>query len=69
MKTTTTPKSTAPMLHVNKNVSLEEQIAQRAHEIWHQRNHECGSDLADWFQAEREVNQWHQQQLNKKRTT
>jgi hypothetical protein len=48
---------------VDEKVSLEEQIAQRAHELWAQRGREHGSDLADWFQAEREVNEWHQQRL------
>jgi len=50
-------------LHVDETVSLEEQIAQRAHELWHQRGRQHGSDLADWYQAEREVNEWHQQRL------
>jgi hypothetical protein len=50
-------------LHVDETISLEEQIAQRAHELWHQRGRQHGSDLADWFQAERELNEWHQQRL------
>ena len=56
-------KAAAPVLHVDESVSLEEQIAQRAHELWCQRGREHGSDLAHWFQAEREVNEWHQQRL------
>jgi len=56
-------KATVPVLHVDENVSLEEQIAQRAHELWHQRGREHGSDMIDWFRAEREVNEWHQQRL------
>ena len=60
---TTHKKAAAPVLHVDESVSLEEQIAQRAHELWHQRGREHGSDLTDWFQAEREVNEWHQQRL------
>jgi hypothetical protein len=66
MKKTTTPKTTAPILHVNENVSLEEQIAQRAHELWHQRRCRHGGDIDDWLQAEREINEWHQRRLTKK---
>ncbi len=44
-------KQDAPVLHVDENVSLEEQIAQRAHELWQQRGREHGSDLSDWFRA------------------
>jgi Protein of unknown function (DUF2934) len=65
MKKATTPKTTAPILHVDENVSLEEQIAQRANELWHQRGHKHGNDLTDWFQAEREINDWHQNRLKK----
>ena len=50
-----------PVLHVDERVSLEEQIAQRAHELWQQRGRQHGSDLTDWLHAEREVNEWHQQ--------
>jgi hypothetical protein len=56
-------KATVPVLHVDESVSVEEQIAQRAHELWHQRGRKPGADLADWFQAEREVHEWHQQRL------
>jgi len=65
MKKTTTPQIPAPILHVNENVSLEEQIAQRAHELWHHGGRKPGSDLTDWFQAEREINEWHQNRLKK----
>lgn len=61
MKKTSNNKPTAPKFQVNENVSLEEQIAQRAHELWHQRGRQHGSDLTDWFQAEREINEWHHQ--------
>ena len=54
------------LLHVNENLNLEEQIAERAHELWQQRNGEHGNDLADWFQAEREINEWHQKQTKAK---
>jgi hypothetical protein len=63
MNKSKTPKTTAPILHVDEKVSLEEQIARRAHELWHQRGHEHGNDLTDWLQAEREINEWHQRRL------
>ena len=65
MKKSTTQKTIVPILHMNENVSLEEQIAQRAHELWHQCGHEHGNDLTDWLQAEREINEWHQRRLKK----
>ena len=65
MKKSKTQKTGVPILHVNENVSLEEQIAQRAHELWQQRGREPGSDLSDWFQAEQEVNDWHQKRHKK----
>ena len=54
------------VLHVNESLSLEEQIAEWAHELWQQSNGEDGNDLADWFQAEREINEWHQRRLKAK---
>ncbi len=57
MKKQTTCKPAAPVLHPNANVSLKEQIAQRAHELWLYRGHKHGNDLADWFQAEHEINE------------
>jgi hypothetical protein len=60
MKTKTSLKAITPVLLVNENVSLEEQIAQRAHELWRLRSRAHGSDLSDWLQAEREINEWHQ---------
>lgn len=61
MKNKKIPRPDVPILHVNKDVSLEEQITQRAHELWQQRGRGDGNDLGDWLQAEREVNAWHQQ--------
>jgi len=55
MKTKTTHKTAAPAFQVDENVSMEEQIAQRAHGLWLQRGGEHGSDLTDWLQAEREL--------------
>jgi hypothetical protein len=63
MKKAPPPKTAALILRVNENVSLEEQIAQRAHELWHQRGRKPGSDLDDWLQAEREINEWHHRRL------
>ena len=64
MKNKTRYKTTgAPALPVDGSMSREEQIARRAHELWDQRGRQDGSDLADWFRAEREVNEWHQQRL------
>src|ERR1700722_4472558 len=65
MNKSTTPKTTASILQVDEKASLEEQIARRAHELWHQRGHEHGNDLADWLRAEREINEWHQRRLKK----
>jgi hypothetical protein len=37
------------------SVNGEEEIAKRAYALWQQRNYEYGNDLADWFEAEREL--------------
>jgi hypothetical protein len=52
---------TPPHLHVDESLSLEEQIAHRAHELRQQRGHHSkpGSDWTDWFHAEREITEWH----------
>jgi Protein of unknown function (DUF2934) len=63
MKKASTPKTSEPILHVNENVSLEEQIARRANELWHQRGRQHGNDLTDWLQAEREIDEWHHRRL------
>lgn len=36
---------------------LEEQIRQRAHEIYLQRGGDTGSEMDDWLQAENEIRQ------------
>jgi len=59
MKKTEHKEKSRHVLHAKENLSPEEQIAERAHELWQQRNGEHGNDLADWFQAEREINEWH----------
>jgi len=50
----------------DERMSLEEQIAQRAHELWQHRGREHGSDLADWLHAESEINEWHRKRLEAK---
>jgi Protein of unknown function (DUF2934) len=47
--------STPTQRGVNENLNLEEQVAERAHHLWQQRNGEHGNDLTHWFQAEREI--------------
>jgi hypothetical protein len=37
------------------NAALEEKIRRRAYEIYLERGEQPGSDLDDWFQAEREL--------------
>jgi Protein of unknown function (DUF2934) len=51
---------------VNENLSREEQIAERAHALWQQPNGEHGDDLSGWFQAERDINAWHQMRTRAK---
>jgi hypothetical protein len=66
MKKTRKLEESTPILVVDENVSLEEQIARRANELWQQRNHEHGYDMADWLRAEREITEWHQKRLHPK---
>ena len=66
MKKAEHKENSRPVIHVNENLSREEQIAERAHELWQQRNGEHGNDLADWFQAEREIAEWHHRRLKAK---
>jgi hypothetical protein len=49
-------QSDSTMLPVTQQAS-EEEIAQRAYEIYLQRGAGDGSDLDDWLQAERELSQ------------
>src|SRR5262249_2363057 len=55
--------NSAPVLRVDETVSLEEQMARRAHELWQQRGRKHGHDLPDRLRAEREINEWHQQRI------
>ncbi len=63
MKKKSLHKDSASVLHVDESVSLEEQIARRAHELWEERGRDHGHDLIDWLRAEREISEWHQQKL------
>jgi hypothetical protein len=65
MNKTRQKEKNRPVLHANEKLSREEQVGERAHELWQQRNGEHGNDLTDWFQAEREINEWHQRRLKK----
>ena len=44
-----------------ETTSLEEQIRQRAHELYVERGNESGSELDDWLQAEKEIHQAQEQ--------
>ena len=68
MKNKTTHKTATPVILVDENISLEEQIAQRAHELWLQRGGEHGNDLDDWLHAENEINEWHRKRFEAKAT-
>jgi hypothetical protein len=60
MKKTEHKEKNQTVLHVNENLNLEEQIVERAYELWQQCNGEHGNDQTHWFQAEREIAEWHQ---------
>ena len=68
MKATSIKEARRTVLQVNENISLEDQIAQRAQDLWHQRGGGHGGDMDDWLQAEREVNEWHQKRMKGKNT-
>jgi hypothetical protein len=38
-----------------ENLSIEEQIRRRAHEIWLENGSPAGTELIDWNQAEKEI--------------
>lgn len=61
MKKSTNHKPSKTPLN-GENISPEEQIAKRAHELWQRRGGEHGHDLEDWLQAEREINEAQQKQ-------
>jgi Protein of unknown function (DUF2934) len=49
------PKKDSKKVVQKQSVPLEEQIRQRAHEIYLQRAGQDGSALSDWLQAETEL--------------
>jgi hypothetical protein len=48
-------KPKANTIPLNQQVPLEEQIRQRAHQIFLERGGQDGGDMDDWLQAEQEV--------------
>jgi hypothetical protein len=52
-----------PKQNTPEALPLEEQIQQRAFEIYLQRGGQDGSDLEDWHQAETETRVWRQRGL------
>ena len=44
-------------------IDLEEQIRLRAYEIWEENGRLAGTEEEDWKQAEREIQERHQQQF------
>jgi hypothetical protein len=65
MEHKSTDKPAVINFHLDESASLEEQIARRTLELWQLRGRTPGHVLTDWLQAEREVNEWHQQRLQK----
>jgi len=58
MKTSRSPTSSPPTkLQNDPPEELQEQIRQRAYELYYERGAEDGHDLDDWLQAETEVRQ------------
>lgn len=48
-------KQVEPRVPSEGNAALEENIRRRAYEIYFERGEQSGSELDDWFQAEREL--------------
>jgi hypothetical protein len=48
-------KQVEPREAAGGNAALEEKIRRRAYEIYLERGEQPGSELDDWFQAEREL--------------
>jgi len=65
MEHKSTNKPAVLNLHVDESADVEEQIARRARGLWQHHAYTPGHDLTDWLQAEREINEWHQQRLRK----
>jgi len=51
-----------------EGLSLEEQIRQRAYELYVQRGNESGSAMDDWLQAEREILAAQAEQVEKEKS-
>ena len=49
------PTKKPPSKAVNEPKQLEDQIRQRAYELYQARGREDGHDLQDWFRAEEEI--------------
>ena len=52
-----------PVLVMQGNAGLEEEIRRRAYEIYLARNGSPGDERQDWLIAEREIRSRHQQQI------
>jgi hypothetical protein len=65
MKKTKIAKLVIPVFHVDEDLSLEEQIARRVDELWQERGFGQWNDIGAWFQAKREVKEWHRQRLQR----
>ena len=50
-----TPAKARPKEIETESIPLEEQIRQRAYEIYLQRGGQDGSELDDWLRAEQEI--------------
>jgi hypothetical protein len=63
MKKTNTSETAALVSRLDEHMKFQEQIAERAYELWQQRGCAHGYDLADWFQAEIEIKERYRQQI------
>lgn len=50
-----TPKTPIPIRHKPPDAEVEEQIRQRAYQLYEERGHLDGSAMEDWLIAEEEV--------------
>jgi hypothetical protein len=46
-------------------LSIEERIERRAYELYVQRGNQSGSELEDWLQAEAEVRENHEDEIDR----
>jgi len=53
----TSRNKTESVSTLDSNSNYDQQIAQRAYELWQQRGSVRGDNWADWFQAEIEIKQ------------